>query len=345
MLGIGAGIDSYYEYLLKAYLMFGDEEYYHMFNVSYAAVMKHIKKDHFYTNVDLVSGQLKYNWIDSLSAFWPGLQVLAGDVPNAEQAWSKYYFAWRKHQVGLPERFDFLHLGATLKHYPLRPEFIESTYFLYQATKNPFYLHVGREIFNGLKTHTKTECGYATVTDVETKKLEDRMDSFFLSEVCKYLYLLFDPDNFVTKENFIFTTEGHFFPMQYGYLNTSQSKQPVTERCKMARKKIETIDDLTAPLIAQEKNKTRQGQCDIKEGKKARELNATAVNMPKYVITGLDPQLIGGIFVNLGKTSLYLYRSFFSIHLCVRVSEVILILISILAFFGIPQSPKVVRHN
>jgi hypothetical protein len=33
MLGIGAGIDSYYEYLLKAYLMFGDEEYYHMFNV------------------------------------------------------------------------------------------------------------------------------------------------------------------------------------------------------------------------------------------------------------------------------------------------------------------------
>lgn len=225
-----------------------------IFVQSYAAVMKHIKKDHFYTNVDLVSGQLKYNWIDSLSAFWPGLQVLAGDVPNAEQAWSKYYFAWRKHSVGLPERFDFLQyvartcifkhvinmcdrLGATLKHYPLRPEFIESTYFLYQATKNPFYLHVGREIFNGLKTHTKyviahcitartiviglttylfcirTECGYATVTDVETKTLEDRMDSFFLTEVCKYLYLLFDPDNFVTKENFIFTTEGHFFPM------------------------------------------------------------------------------------------------------------------------------------
>lgn len=70
--------------------------------------MKHIRKDNFYTNVDLVSGQLKYNWVDSLSAFWPGLQVLAGDVPNAEQAWSKYYFAWRKYQVGLPERFDFL---------------------------------------------------------------------------------------------------------------------------------------------------------------------------------------------------------------------------------------------
>lgn len=72
----------------------------------------------------------------------------------------------------------------------------------------------------------------------------------------------------------------------------------------MARKKIETFDDLTAPLVAQAKNKTRLAQCDVKEGKHARELNVTAVNLPKYVITGLDPQLIGGIFVNLGKTSL-----------------------------------------
>jgi hypothetical protein len=87
----------------------------------------------------------------------------------------------------------------------------------------------------------------------------------------------------------------------------------------MARKKIETIDDLTAPLIAQEKNKTRQGQCDIKEGKKARELNATAVNMPKYVITGLDPQLIGGIFVNLGKTSLNLFIYFFNSFMYPRI--------------------------
>jgi hypothetical protein len=69
----------------------------------------------------------------------------------------------------------------------------------------------------------------------------------------------------------------------------------------LARKGVETIEDLIEPLAASARNKTQHGQCDIKEAKHARELNATALNAPKYVITGLDPSLIGGIFVNLGK--------------------------------------------
>ncbi len=66
---------------------------------------------------------------------------------------------------------------------------------------------------NNLST-TKTECGYAAVADVETQRLEDRMDSFFLSETCKYLYLLFDAENeFANNPNIIFTTEGHILPV------------------------------------------------------------------------------------------------------------------------------------
>merc|ERR1711994_100853 len=42
-----------------------------------------------------------------------------------------------------------------------------------------------------------TPCGYATVRNVLTHTLEDRMESFFLAETTKYLYLLFDPDNFI----------------------------------------------------------------------------------------------------------------------------------------------------
>jgi len=33
-------------------------------------------------------------------------------------------------------------------------------------------------------------CGYATIHNVQDKSLEDRMESFFLSETCKYLYLV-----------------------------------------------------------------------------------------------------------------------------------------------------------
>lgn len=87
---------------------------------------------------------------------------------------------------------------------------------LYQATKSPFYLHVGKEILTSLNNFTKAKCGYATVHDVETKTLEDRQESFFLSETCKYLYLLFDVGNPLNKmaDQYIFTTEGHVFPIR-----------------------------------------------------------------------------------------------------------------------------------
>lgn len=88
--------------------------------------------------------------------------------------------------------------------YPLRPEFAESTYLLYMATHNAFYLHVGAQIIgecccvadmtvcgaDSLNTQARAECGFATIHDVHTGALEDRMESFFLSETCKYLYLV-----------------------------------------------------------------------------------------------------------------------------------------------------------
>ena len=51
---------------------------------------------------------------------------------------------------------------------------------------------------------------------MEDKSLEDRQESFFLSETCKYLYLLFDIENPIhgkEGEKFLFTTEGHIFPI------------------------------------------------------------------------------------------------------------------------------------
>ena len=44
---------------------------------------------------------------------------------------------------------------------------------------------------------SRTPCGYATVKNVRDHSLADRMESFFLAETTKYLYLLFDPNNFL----------------------------------------------------------------------------------------------------------------------------------------------------
>ncbi|KAL8558834.1 ER degradation-enhancing alpha-mannosidase-like protein 1 [Nucella lapillus] len=225
MSGLGAGIDSFYEYLIKAYILFGDEDFLRMFNESYETIKFHMRKGReqcnsgdgsppLYVNVHMMTGEIVNTWIDALQAAWPGVQVLAGDLEEAICSHAYYYSVWRKYGA-LPERYNWQLKAPDILFYPLRPELVESTYFLYRATRNPFYLHVGRDIFNSLSTHAKARCGYGTLHSVKTKELEDRMESFFLSETCKYLYLLFDKDNHVNKalSRYLFTTEGHILPI------------------------------------------------------------------------------------------------------------------------------------
>ncbi|KAL2492871.1 putative alpha-mannosidase I MNS5 [Abeliophyllum distichum] len=77
---------------------------------------------------------------------------------------------------------DHQMLHPTEKYYPLRPELAESTFYLYQATKDPWYLDVGESIVDSLNFYTRVEGGYASIRDVTTMELEDHQHSFFLSE-------------------------------------------------------------------------------------------------------------------------------------------------------------------
>lgn len=225
MSGIGAGIDSFYEYLLKSYILYGEREDLEMFSELYRSVMKYIRKGQscvdllvkgdtteppLFVNVDYSTGKLSNYWIDSLSASFASLQVLVGDINEAICTHALHYTIWRKYR-SFPERFDWRGKTPVVSFYPLRPELVESTYFLYQATQNPFYLHVGSDLLKDLEQHARSKCGYATLHDVISKEQEDRMESFFLSETCKYLYLLFDTNHTLNRHasRYLFTTEGH----------------------------------------------------------------------------------------------------------------------------------------
>lgn len=148
----------------------------------------------FFVNVKMSNGDWDNHWIDSLQAALPGILTLNGDLDEAICIHTYSYAIWKKFKV-LPERFNGHDKNTDVKFYPLRPELAESTYLLYMATKSPFYLHVGDEILENLNMYTKAKYGYATVHDVTNMSLEDRMESFFLSETCKYLFLLFDENN------------------------------------------------------------------------------------------------------------------------------------------------------
>ncbi|XP_074055148.1 ER degradation-enhancing alpha-mannosidase-like protein 1 [Macrotis lagotis] len=238
--GLGAGLDSFYEYLLKSYILFGEDDDLEMFNAAYRSIQSYLRRGReacnegegdppLYVNVNMFSGQLMNTWIDSLQAFFPGLQVLIGDVEDAICLHAFYYAIWKRYGA-LPERYNWQLQAPDVLFYPLRPELVESTYLLYQATKNPFYLHVGMDILQSLEKYTKVKCGYATLHHVIDKSKEDRMESFFLSETCKYLYLLFDEENPVHQSGnrYMFTTEGHIVAVDK-HLRNSPWKKSLSE--------------------------------------------------------------------------------------------------------------------
>lgn len=217
--GIGTSIDSFYEYLLKAYLLFGDEEYLYIFQEAYKAAMHYLHLDPWYVEVNMNTGVTVWPLFNSLQAFWPGLQVLAGDVDPAIRTHAAFFSVWKKYGF-TPEGFNLA--TSTVQNgqrsYPLRPELIESTYWLFKATRDYKYLDVGRDILASLQYGARCPCGYCHISDVETHKQDDHMESFFLAETVKYLWLLFDlavgPDNIVENGpyKYIFSTEGHLLP-------------------------------------------------------------------------------------------------------------------------------------
>ncbi|KMZ61126.1 mannosyl-oligosaccharide 1,2-alpha-mannosidase, family GH47 [Zostera marina] len=217
--GIGTSIDSFYEYLLKAYLLFGDDEYLFMFREAYKAAMHYLYHDPWYVEVNMNSGATVWPLFNSLQAFWPGLQVLAGDIDPAIQTHAAFFSVWKKYGF-TPEGYNLAshNVQQGQKSYPLRPELIESTYWLYKATRDPRYLDVGRDIVASLQYGARCPCGYCHIQDVETHKKEDHMESFFLAETVKYLWLLFDlaagPSNIIENGpyRYVFSTEGHFLP-------------------------------------------------------------------------------------------------------------------------------------
>jgi hypothetical protein len=217
---IGAGGDSFYEYLFKSYVLFGESRELLMFNRTYEAVERHMRSPQgWYFEVDMVSGAVARRHTDSLGAFWPGLQASIGAIDAAEQMLANYVGVWR-HFGFLPEAMHALdahgeHIEVRHGMYLLRPELIESAYFLYRTTRNTRHLDALQMVIESLEA-TRTRCGFACVADVTsaTLRFDDRLDSFFLSETLKYLYLAFDDDNPLHRRNVVFTTEGHPLPVK-----------------------------------------------------------------------------------------------------------------------------------
>jgi ER degradation enhancer, mannosidase alpha-like 2 len=209
---ISGGIDSYYEYLLKASILFDDTDCANMWKTSVAAVNKYLADETpsglWYCQANMFTGKKLGTEFGALDAFFPAVLARSGDTARARRLEESAYKMWNRYGIE-PEWFNYPTMTATYKGYLLRPEIIESAYYLYTYTNDPRYLEMGRTFYDSLVTYCRTDVGYAALKDVTTKEKADNMESFFLAETLKYLYLLFAPPETLDLSKVMFNTEAH----------------------------------------------------------------------------------------------------------------------------------------
>src|ERR1043165_8940806 len=209
---ISGAIDSYYEYLLKCSLLFGDQDCGRMWKDSIGPINKYLADDFkgelWYGHADMNTGARRATTYGALDAFFPAVLALSGDLKRARRLQESSFSMWNEAGIE-PEEFDYRARKITAPGYPLRPEIVESTYYLYQFTKDPRYLAMGQQLWRDFVEHCRTDDAYAALKSVITKEKADSMQSFLFAETFKYFYLLFAPPDTLDLRNVIFNTEAH----------------------------------------------------------------------------------------------------------------------------------------
>ena len=209
---ISGGIDSYYEYLWKCWLLFGDKDCGDMWHASVPIVHKYladeIRGELWYGHADMQTGKRTETTYGALDAFFPALLALSGDVQRARRLQASSFKMWNLHGIE-PETLDYKTMRVVAGSYHLRPEIVESTYYLYHCTGDPKYRQMGKKMFDDFVKYCRTDSGYAALADVISKQQRDEMESFVLAETFKYFYLLFASPETLQFNKVIFNTEAH----------------------------------------------------------------------------------------------------------------------------------------
>ncbi|EPS44622.1 hypothetical protein H072_1420 [Dactylellina haptotyla CBS 200.50] len=132
-------------------------------------------------------------------------------VPAVEKdAYEKWYenvhqsLKWSKLPPG------YTSIGDT--RYILRPEAIESVFYMYRITGDKSWQEKGWKMFEAVQKFTKTEIAHTAIQNVldgDNPGKLDSMESFWLAETLKYFYLLFSEPDVISLDDYVFNTEAH----------------------------------------------------------------------------------------------------------------------------------------
>ncbi|XP_036770681.1 mannosyl-oligosaccharide 1,2-alpha-mannosidase IC isoform X2 [Manis pentadactyla] len=235
---VGGLGDSFYEYLIKSWLMSAktDMEAKDMYYEALEAIETHL--------LNVSPGGLTYiaEWrggildhkMGHLACFAGGMIALgAADAKEEKKAHYRELaaqitktchesYARSDTKLG-PEAFWFnsgreaVATQLSESYYILRPEVVESYMYLWRQTRNPVYREWGWEVVMALEKYCRTEAGFSGIQDVYNSipNHDNKQQTFFLAETLKYLYLLFSEDDTLSLEDWVFNTEAHPLPVNH----------------------------------------------------------------------------------------------------------------------------------
>ena len=209
---ICAGIDSYYEYLYKGWLLFGDPDLKAMWDESIKAVLEYIPEviegKTWYGRVDMHSGERTGTDVTLWDAFMPALLAVSGNLQEAAALQETWDWLWNRHGIE-PMIYDYAADSILNPGYDLNPEIIESAWYLWELTGEQRYREMLKGYFSDLMEYCSTEVAFTSLAHVVTKEKRDYMPTFFLAETLKYLYLAFADQEMYNLKTAVFSTEAH----------------------------------------------------------------------------------------------------------------------------------------
>jgi len=229
---LGAMGDSFYEYLIKTFVYTNNTFYKTLYENALSAMKDHLltksSKRQLSYFAEFHNNQKKHK-VDHLTCFSAGMVGFGwlhlnneknDDLQLAKDILATCVQLYQDQPTGLgPEIATFQTSGdeeyrihdAWSAHYFLRPETVESLFYLHRLTGDDMYQKQGWAIFQSIEKHCKTTYAYSGIRGVNRPNPEHNnvQESFFYSETLKYLYLLFTPNSTIDLKSYVFNTEGH----------------------------------------------------------------------------------------------------------------------------------------
>lgn len=235
-ISMGALGDSFYEYLVKSFVQsYGSdrealEMYFEAIKAFEDKLIFSSSPSHLIYFAELKDLNINHK-MDSLACF-SGAMLALGASKVSDPIRTRHFelaqgIANTCHESSIrsvshlgPETFLFTEqveakvLGHSDRYYILRPEIVETYFYMWRYTHDNKYREWAWDFAQSLEKYCKVEAGYSGIRNVyQPWPKDDVQQSFFLAETLKYLYLIFSDDELLSLDDWVFNTEAHPIPV------------------------------------------------------------------------------------------------------------------------------------